>query len=129
MGIPMDTMTHRNLEKLLRLMDINAVQIEGTIEVRDGSAWHFIEVREDHEVRVALSAKLAVDEPCARRVLEMVLARWSPAWSGGVPLRAFFAEGGIFVSALMPADSSAEAWYRMVRLQRRLLETCALEQV
>jgi hypothetical protein len=130
-GTPMDIKTQRNLEKLFRLMDVKPVRIDPVIELRDGGLRIFVEARamgDGRDARVALSTMRAIDAPRAGLALETLLSRWSPACTDGVPLRAFCAEDGVLVSALMPAGSNAESWYRMVKMQRRLLDGCAMEQ-
>jgi hypothetical protein len=121
----MDIRTQRNLEKLLRLMDVKPGLVAPLIEIRDGAFQIFLEFRES---RVFVSATRAVDPVRAGEALQRLLARWSPAAMEGVPLRAFCADDGVFVSVAVPKGSGADFWYRIVNAQRSLLERCVKEE-
>jgi hypothetical protein len=121
----MDIRTQRNIEKLLRLMDVRPGVVAPVIEVRDGAIHVFVEVREP---RVIIAAMLPVEPVRAHAALRALLNRWAPVETDGVPLRAFCVEAGVFVSCAMPVGSGAEFWYRILRAQRSLLERCVKEQ-
>lgn len=121
----MDLQIFRNLEKLFSLCGAKGVRIGDRMEFRDGSDRLFVELRER---RVLLSTLVPIAENEIEGILMRLLERWSPAFTEGVPLRSFALDGAIVVSCAMPQGSHAEAWYRMIGAQRRLLDACVKEQ-
>ncbi|CAG9185918.1 hypothetical protein LMG32289_06160 [Cupriavidus pampae] len=116
----MDLRNRRNIECLMKLMEVRDVIAAPHIELADRGLNVIFEL---HAERMLISTAMSIEASDRDSHMRTIASRWRPEHSEGLPMRFFCTDMQLVVSAFLPAGSNAEAWYRIVKLQRRYVES------
>jgi hypothetical protein len=115
----MELQWQRQVECWLRLMNAGRVAARESMVVRQGEDVFYLEPLKGR-------AKLTVARPVpdAQRVPTLIrlMTLLQPEATNGVPMRTWLARNQLWLSGTAPAESGAELWHSLGKLQQRLLQ-------
>lgn len=114
----MELQWQRQVEYWLRLMSAERISARENVVVRHGEDVFYLE-----QVRGRAKLIVARAVPDAHRVpiLIRLMTLLRPEVANGVPMRTWLARNQLWLAATAPAESGAELWHQLGKLQQGLI--------